>query len=1350
MFAPIVRIKQPACIRQDGNWAQIWFTLPQFVSIDDIQGAIVKIVNPKVSASAKNYIVDMFQSDKNGWSQGEDNEYRIDWKLPSGLVKINQYYQIQVAFVAKEEEKIPEEKLKTDKEAIVLTLEIPQDNTTVEFRALGNTVVDWGDGTIEKSKADANFLYPHTYLKKGNYVFILYNATRVNNSSFYRQSIVTSATIYEPIGTIDGWGFSNCRGLKSVFIADTVTTIGTNAFALCAMRFVRIPAAVTTLDAKAFYYCQNLEEVFFKNPTPIAYDSTWFLGCSKLSKIYVPSASVEAYREAWPELADKIDSADNKLIATFETTEEDTAVTIKSISGTTAIDWGDGNVEDTSEVNWQTDNVTHTYAQVGKYTCITQGTTSMGACAFNLQLPLTKIVWGDQVQLEGNSQFENCKNLSEVILPDELNLISPQMFKGSGFTEIILPSSTTEIGDAAFYDCKKLKQAIIPNKVTSIGVKAFYQCGKLAHLKISNKTTQILDDAFGSCIDLTRLIVPNSVTKIGTAAFAGCEKLISVTLPKTLGNIPDSCFASAKQLIDIKIPDTVYNVQGAAFKASGLQKVVLPPSVSVIGAEAFAKCKSLTEVTILNSNPPTYTQRWFAEATSLSKIYVPNAMYKDKWSELASLMVFSASEQNVDSDWSQISLIKFLPGYTTTISWSPNTRQLLAQVVFDEETDEIITQYQYAIVDGTEGEIYSSPMIDNFNSYGTVISTTLDYDFIEGTPYYSNIWAYTTNGLKIHLQTSEEPCGYPDAEAWITNISTQLIPECGGASVTINNVSPGTVQFQRTDYSSNFQVWETVAEIQNDEEDTTLTWVDCYVDGGKLYEYRAFWTGADGAQRLGERSRILTSFEDTFLSDADYQLTLKYNTNISGFKWVTQESVTNTLGGKYPTIRRNADTKYRQFNVSGTIAVSPLENTAGSDSCGNTMSQWVVDESDVILTPSPEIYQRWSDSWQNAGEYKDTLREKDIKTVVMSFLTNGKVKLYRSATEGNIIVYLSNISFTPNKTLNRQICDFSATVTEVCEATLENLKKYGIYKNIADYGYWIDTHELHPEPTTIEWKYYTQGLVRTQQEIASKTNPPEPVQYNVGILENYEVVKTPEGQWRLYLFNPDAGSEPGYDSEHRDIRQFYILEDITTFKGKQYLKWIVNSQGTYFWGNGAVDTEWYEEYILTDGISYRGRSYCQYHLTTNSLKMTKERLYKPAYFEDFMGAYATVAAYEEEQSEKLTDDYDLGGAGHYLTSINIQSKGRLFYAQCEHKRWVSTGEDITGGYYTPEHWTFLYLGPYTVDGIVYDRWNMVMPDGTNFDATSADEAHWPDIEFILTERNGTWIDVYYSTLVKEE
>jgi hypothetical protein len=43
-----------------------------------------------------------------------------------------------------------------------------------------------------------------------------------------------------------------------------------------------------------------------------------------------------------------------------------------------------------------------------------------------------------------------------------------------------------------------------------------------------------------------------------------------------------------------------------------------------------------------------------------------------------------------------------------------------------------------------------------------------------------------------------------------------------------------------------------------------------------------------------------------------------------------------------------------------------------------------------------------------------------------------------------MLVHLSNVSFTPNKTLGREIYDFSATVTECGALNQETLERYGV------------------------------------------------------------------------------------------------------------------------------------------------------------------------------------------------------------------------------------------------------------------------------------------------------------------
>jgi hypothetical protein len=88
--------------------------------------------------------------------------------------------------------------------------------------------------------------------------------------------------------------------------------------------------------------------------------------------------------------------------------------------------------------------------------------------------------------------------------------------------------------------------------------------------------------------------------------------------------------------------------------------------------------------------------------------------------------------------------------------------------------------------------------------------------------------------------------------------------------------------------------------------------------------------------------------------------------------------------------------------------------------------------------------------------------ERYFKMYTLSWLSNGKPKLMRSPGEGNFIVYLMNVSMTPNDTLGRMLHTFTAAASEIAECSMENLIAY----NLA-VGYNHDENEL------IRMKYFT-------------------------------------------------------------------------------------------------------------------------------------------------------------------------------------------------------------------------------------------------------------------------------------
>ncbi len=113
------------------------------------------------------------------------------------------------------------------------------------------------------------------------------------------------------------------------------------------------------------------------------------------------------------------------------------------------------------------------------------------------------------------------------------------------------------------------------------------------------------------------------VTEIFSSCFADA-KVTSVTLPESILVLGQSSFARTTELTELVIPNSVTTINAQAFMSSGLKTLTLGSGVESVGMMSFMSCKSLTDMYVLSTTPPTLGGYNFnMTTTSQMTLHVP-------------------------------------------------------------------------------------------------------------------------------------------------------------------------------------------------------------------------------------------------------------------------------------------------------------------------------------------------------------------------------------------------------------------------------------------------------------------------------------------------------------------------------------------------------------------------------------------------------------------------------------------------------------------------------------------------------------------------------------------------------
>lgn len=331
-----------------------------------------------------------------------------------------------------------------------------------------------------------------------------------------------------PVTAVGESAFENCENITAITIPDTVTYIGSRAFAGTSIAYIAIPSSVSEIGGQIFSGCGNLTEVAYNcdyGPS----ESGVFFNVPSLEKVSFGGTRVPGY------------------------------ICLNSVNLCEVV--------------------------------LGDSVTEIGYRAFSGCMNLKEISIPAKVGVIGAEAFSG-SGLTSVSLPAAMTVIAERTFINCTYLkEMAIPYGVSSIGYMAFYRCSSLVSVTIPDSVMSIADEAFCGCSSIEYVKLPQYITRIGYSTFSGCVSLKDVNIPEGVAAIDGLAFLDCRSLEDIELPESLRSIVGNAFNGCRSLTSVTIPEGVKYIADSVFiNCDNLSEVIFAdPSGWSAGDEILAE-----------------------------------------------------------------------------------------------------------------------------------------------------------------------------------------------------------------------------------------------------------------------------------------------------------------------------------------------------------------------------------------------------------------------------------------------------------------------------------------------------------------------------------------------------------------------------------------------------------------------------------------------------------------------------------------------------------------------------------------------------------------------------------------
>ena len=451
---------------------------------------------------------------------------------------------------------------------------------------------------------------------------------------------------------------------------------------------------------------------------------------------------------------------------------------------------------------------------------------------------------------------------------------------------------------------------------------------------------------------------------------------------------------------------------------------------------------------------------------------------------------WNANNSQYLSEWSTVCLIKAIserPRFSfANLTFGSasmyqeihfSTLELSGRMFFNDmtETEKLNSYYFELYEEGKkvytkyENEVQYTNKLNNPNTIYFIIP----YELQDSKNYIVKMYYTTVNGYS-NVILSKMYTNFTNND--LDNLQVSLLVEAnkenGLNKISLESLNneyfSGYFTISRASSKDDFALWEDIYHEQvkhhifNTEEDI---YYDLSIESGVWYKYAI--QERDVYQNRGRKINAITNFSmcgdgtvmhendnienytnDIIMCDFDgifltskpfvkkgettfSQLKFYFDTNIDSYTVNVGEEKIETIGSKYPFIIRAGGRNYRSFSL-------------------NSMIVSLMDSDDLFIADE-ELYGNSYDDYMKYNmiyrvDYqRDYIREKLFRDKVIDFIEDGKNKLYRSATEGNLLIQLIEKTFSPKQEVQGLVYTLQAECVEI-----DDIKSYAYLKQSLD------------------------------------------------------------------------------------------------------------------------------------------------------------------------------------------------------------------------------------------------------------------------------------------------------------